>query len=725
MWQANRAVRNPKPRVVLGSVVALIVSACIARGRAEESDDVSSERMSSVSVTVLTDSGQPVQGAAVTVLKWTGDWEDIGVRATSDTEGKAKVTRLPTDTYLSVRVGAVGYASTMHDVEFSEPEDLELVLRLAPPAVPSIQVIDDDGHPIAGAEIHRMEIVDANKGSVYLTQRTAESLAVDLLPSDQNGRLSLPPVPLDATLTLSVVHPNYKTGTLRGLKAHDGELASLTLKPGVRFQIELIPGADVPESLDGLVADVKLYTRASGTNETVSIIHPFTVKDNRIDLTAYQREYSQLSVEMADYFVTPDLINVPDSPVPQLNLSSGKLRRIQLNVRRKARATGKVVDSAGKPLEGVSIYSSINAISPQWPELGVDAGRMAQLRRKWASGGDAKTKQDGSYQLMVSRGPASLEAIHMGFFSSPSTTYFDVAGDGVTEIPTLTLHRVPTLKGFVRDARGRGIGDILVRMRSLGYGDAEPVAATKPDGSFSLKMTRIPYAKTADGLVDTVYVVAVDPKSDQAGMSAVAVTDQQATANIEVSLASRSADWVLNPLAELESEEDPEVTQREHQRIARVMKELPEGVAGMRVPDLHEGTWLNTDARSLDEFRGKYVLLDFWFIGCGPCIRDMPSVKMAHQMFSERGFSVVSVHRKGQTPDSVQAFADANRMNYPIVVDDADGTITEAYKSLGVVGYPSYILLDREGKILHNDNVSPRPSLRQYKLEKIYHALHR
>ena len=58
-----------------------------------------------------------------------------------------------------------------------------------------------------------------------------------------------------------------------------------------------------------------------------------------------------------------------------------------------------------------------------------------------------------------------------------------------------------------------------------------------------------------------------------------------------------------------------------------------------------------------------------------------------------------------------------------IVVDNADGTITEQYQLLGVGGYPSYILLDPEGKIIHNDNVSPPPSLRRYKLERIYEAL--
>jgi thiol-disulfide isomerase/thioredoxin len=104
---------------------------------------------------------------------------------------------------------------------------------------------------------------------------------------------------------------------------------------------------------------------------------------------------------------------------------------------------------------------------------------------------------------------------------------------------------------------------------------------------------------------------------------------------------------------------------------------------GNAVPDLSEGTWLNTNAKSLQDFRGKYVLLDFWFIGCGPCMVDMPSIKLAHQLFGEHGFSVVSVHTSHQTASDVQAFANQHEMNYPIVVDNSEDPITKGFKPLG------------------------------------------
>jgi peroxiredoxin len=153
------------------------------------------------------------------------------------------------------------------------------------------------------------------------------------------------------------------------------------------------------------------------------------------------------------------------------------------------------------------------------------------------------------------------------------------------------------------------------------------------------------------------------------------------------------------------------------------LKEFWLGAPGMQVPSMREGTWLNTDARSLEDFRGKFVLLDFWFIGCGPCHQDMPSVRMAHRRLSELGFSVVSVHKDGETPKDVKIFADKNGMDYPIVVDDSEGTITKQFRNIGLEGFPYYILLDRQGRILHNDAVSGGPSLRSYKFEKIYEAI--
>lgn len=89
----------------------------------------------------------------------------------------------------------------------------------------------------------------------------------------------------------------------------------------------------------------------------------------------------------------------------------------------------------------------------------------------------------------------------------------------------------------------------------------------------------------------------------------------------------------------------------------------------------------------------------------------MPSVRMAHRMLSELGFTVVSVHKDGESPKDVQIYADKNGMNFPIVVDDSEGTITNQFRRIGLQGFPTYILLDRDGRILYNDAFGDGPSL--------------
>ena len=119
-------------------------------------------------------------------------------------------------------------------------------------------------------------------------------------------------------------------------------------------------------------------------------------------------------------------------------------------------------------------------------------------------------------------------------------------------------------------------------------------------------------------------------------------------------------------------------------------------------PELEAGTWLNSDAKSLREFRGKYVLLDFWFIGCGPCERAFPNLKLVHEKFHDRGFSVIGVHIAGQTPETVRQFTDSHQLSYPTVVDAINEPILQAYKPFGVKSFPAYILIDPEGNVVND-----------------------
>ena len=117
-------------------------------------------------------------------------------------------------------------------------------------------------------------------------------------------------------------------------------------------------------------------------------------------------------------------------------------------------------------------------------------------------------------------------------------------------------------------------------------------------------------------------------------------------------------------------------------------------------PDLADGKWLkDIGSRSLSEYRGKYVLLDFWFIGCGPCEREIPNLKLTHQNFKDRNFSAIGIHIAGQDPEIVEKFMSDRAMDYPMVVDRFDEPIKKAYEPLGLEGYPTYFLINPDGEV--------------------------
>lgn len=697
---------------------------------AQQQESVSS---ATIQCRVVDSAGAGIADATVEVLMRTVPFDRVAPVAVSNAEGLAELTFPCSGTYFYVLFKAEGYASSMHSLQIGAGETQQIEFKLSPPVRPWLRVTAD-GQPLAGAEVSMMEIVDDNQSTVYLQQSSAKQLGFEFSKSDETGRLDLPAVPLGAALSVWINHPQRRTGKSEGLVAANEQIAEVKLETGVPVTIKLSVESQDIQSAEGLKAAIMMFSSTGGSSSETSVRHEFSIRKGLIRFTASPVNYDELRFQMDDYFSAPQLMNYPESPMLELDLTDGQPATLELKLRPKVRARGRVVDVQGRGIAdalvvGMIANNSENQADGNSRELETDATNSSETPSRssawetfenWSLGGNGQSDSDGNFEIDLASGPVMLEVIREGYFSSPPTTETIIANPATEPLPEMMLYRVPELKGRVFDAAGQPVIGAIVRMRHIGRGDADPVGESSADGSFHLQMSRIPYANDGSGLQTDVSVVAIDPKSNRGGIVDVDLTDVSSTGEIAITIAEQSPNWALNVV---QPDTSPVSDQRK-EKLAKRSEMYPDGVYGKVPPDLSEGTWLNSDARSLKDFRGKFVLLDFWFIGCGPCERDMPAIKLMHQKFFDQGFSVVSVHKNGQTPEAVRKFAKEKGMNYPIVVDSADGAITNQYKNLGVSFYPMYMLLDPDGKIIHSDATSTGDhSLRMEKIELIYREL--
>jgi peroxiredoxin len=101
---------------------------------------------------------------------------------------------------------------------------------------------------------------------------------------------------------------------------------------------------------------------------------------------------------------------------------------------------------------------------------------------------------------------------------------------------------------------------------------------------------------------------------------------------------------------------------------------------------------LEGKTHTLADYRGKVVVLDFWYRGCGWCIKAMPQLNALVGQFEGRPVAVLGMNTD-QVKEDAQFVIDAMGLKYETL--RADG-IPEKY---GVQGFPTLIIIDPEGVV--------------------------
>jgi peroxiredoxin len=102
----------------------------------------------------------------------------------------------------------------------------------------------------------------------------------------------------------------------------------------------------------------------------------------------------------------------------------------------------------------------------------------------------------------------------------------------------------------------------------------------------------------------------------------------------------------------------------------------------------------------LSDFKGKYVLVDFWASWCGPCRRENPNVVKAYNTYKDKNFTVLGVSL--DRPDGKEAWEKAIKDDGLTWshVSDLKYFDNEASKMYGVQAIPFNFLVDPTGKIV-------------------------
>ena len=104
---------------------------------------------------------------------------------------------------------------------------------------------------------------------------------------------------------------------------------------------------------------------------------------------------------------------------------------------------------------------------------------------------------------------------------------------------------------------------------------------------------------------------------------------------------------------------------------------------------------------SLSDFRGKYVLLDFWASWCGPCRSEMPEIQALYEKYgkNEKDLIVLGVAGPNQGNEgstaSIKKFLKDNRYTFPVVMDESGDVFAE----YGIRAFPTTFMIDKEGNI--------------------------
>ena len=99
---------------------------------------------------------------------------------------------------------------------------------------------------------------------------------------------------------------------------------------------------------------------------------------------------------------------------------------------------------------------------------------------------------------------------------------------------------------------------------------------------------------------------------------------------------------------------------------------------------------------SLDDYKGKVVLLNIWATWCPPCVEEMPSMEKLYQELKGEDFEILAVSIDESGAEAVNPFMEKHKLGFPVLLD-TKGDIKTLYQATGI---PESFIIDKDGIII-------------------------
>jgi peroxiredoxin len=139
---------------------------------------------------------------------------------------------------------------------------------------------------------------------------------------------------------------------------------------------------------------------------------------------------------------------------------------------------------------------------------------------------------------------------------------------------------------------------------------------------------------------------------------------------------------------------DPNNIKELESKMVQQMVQLRECVIGLKFPSFKAITIDNT-TYTLDDLKGKVVLINLWFIGCPPCVAEMPMFNELQNEFSRENFVILSFGLDDYK--SIEEFIQKRPLSFSVFANSKE-LIANKFKMS--FGYPTNIFLNQDGQII-------------------------